>query len=151
MHNHVNRCTTQRTAIWHNGHSVSTLSTETRVPASLSVIFHSCTFQTHSFLCPSFSGVHFHRHRTFCITLNISAGLPHMRLPRPLPSTRCSCFRAGLRCNSACHNHSSCNSVDRWHVHSVSRSRLAVTQRRHNHPGWFAPAPLGWAHLHSYI
>jgi len=42
---------TQRTAIWDNGHSVSTLSTETRVPAGLSVIF-----QTHSFLCPSFSG-----------------------------------------------------------------------------------------------
>ena len=27
-----------------------------RVPASLSVIFHSCIFQTHSFLCPSFLG-----------------------------------------------------------------------------------------------
>jgi len=38
---HVNKCTTQRTAIWHNCHSVSTLSTETRVPASLSVIFQS--------------------------------------------------------------------------------------------------------------
>ena len=52
---------------------------------------------------------------SYIITFALFSYIFYFRCTGQCANKRCKCFKAGLSCNSRCHNKRSCHNVDWWH------------------------------------